>query len=78
MMSSRDSSVVPSAACWAASFGGCTGTRGKAWTIKPVVMKQQGCRVAVRVVGVVRVLGVVRVVGVEDAVVESLWGSSLY
>ena len=77
MMSSLDSSVVPSAACWAASFGGCTGTRGKAWTIKSVIRKQLGCRVAVRVVGVVRVLGVVRVVGVEDAVVESLWGSSL-
>lgn len=74
MMGSRDFSVVPSAACWAASFGGRTGSRGKAWTIKPVVMKQQGCRVAERVVGVV---GAVRVVGVEDAVVESLWGSSL-
>ena len=74
MMSSLDSSVVPSAACWAASFGGCTGTRGKAWTTKPVVRKQQGCRVAERVVGVV---GVVRVVGVDDAVIESLWGWSL-
>lgn len=88
MMSSRDSSVVPSAACWAASFGGCTGTRGKAWTIKSVMRKQLGCRVAVRVAGVAGVVGVVRVVrvvravrvirvvGVEEAVAESLWGSS--
>jgi len=37
-------------------------------------MKQQGCRVAERAVGVV---GVVRVVGVDDAVIESLWGWSL-
>ena len=82
MMSSRDSSVVPSAACWAASFGGCTGSRGNAWTIKPVMRKQLGCRVAVRVVGVtgvVRVMRVVRVigvVGVEEVVADLLWGSS--
>jgi len=44
-----------------------------------------GCRVAVRVVGVagvvrvvrvVRAVRVIRVVGVEEAVAESLWGSS--